>query len=52
MTPEERFDNPELFEPPPPAILFPKKYLDRDASGLEFAVKSGENEFNIDLKGE
>jgi hypothetical protein len=52
LTPEERFDNPELYDPTPPPSLFPKKYQDKDASGLEFTVKAGENEFNIDLKKE
>jgi hypothetical protein len=52
LTPEEAFDHPELVDPPAPPMLFPRKYLDKDASGLEFTVKAGENEFNIDLKKE
>ena len=52
LTPEEAFDHPELVDPPAPPLEFPKKYLDRDASGLEFTVKAGENEFDIDLKRE
>jgi hypothetical protein len=50
MTAEERFDNPELAEPTAPPIVFPRKYLNKDTSGLQYEVKAGENRFEIDLK--
>jgi len=46
---EEAFDKPELVDPPV-SVDFPKKYRDTTTSGLEFEVKSGSNEFEIDLK--
>ena len=49
LTPEERFDHPELVEPRA-KLEFPKKYADAKSSGLEFEVKKGDNVFNVDLQ--
>jgi hypothetical protein len=52
MTSEERFENPDEYEPVAPAREFPQKYLNFDSSELRFEIKSGENHFEIDLKKE
>ncbi|MDQ3329598.1 MAG: hypothetical protein M3552_02920 [Planctomycetota bacterium] len=44
------FENPELMEEPGGEALFPRKYLSTSTSGLEYEVKDGENDFEIDLK--
>jgi len=49
LTPEEAFDHPELVEPATKAD-FPKKYRDTQTSGLEYEIKEGPNDFEIDLK--
>lgn len=46
---EEAFDKPEIVAPPV-SVDFPKKYRDTATSGLEFEVKAGNNDFEIDLK--
>jgi hypothetical protein len=52
ISPEDRFEHPELVEPPMPKS-FPEKYRDAMTSGLEYAVKAGDaNNFEIDLKSE
>ena len=48
LSDEDRFDNPELAEPPTPPITFPRRYLDKTSSRLEFEVKAGSNHFEID----
>lgn len=52
LTAEEAFDHPELVDPQPPPIVFPKKYLDNETSGLTFEIKAGANSCDIDLKKE
>jgi len=52
LTAEELFDHPELIDPVAPPIQFPKKYVDKSTSGLEFVVKAGPNTYDIDLKKE
>ncbi len=46
LTPEQKFDRPE----PTAKRIFPKRYLDMNTSKLEFDVKEGENNFEIDLQ--
>ena len=48
-TPEEQFENPELIAPKATSI-FPQKYRDANTSELEFEIKEGENNFDVDLK--
>lgn len=49
LTPEQRFEHPELESGP--KAPFPKKYGDMNTSGLEFDIKTGENKFDVDIKG-
>jgi hypothetical protein len=49
VSPEEAFDHPELLDPVVKAE-FPKKYRDTQTSGLEYEIKEGANDFQIDLK--
>lgn len=47
MTPEERFDHPEMEVM---KMEFPKKYRETATSGLEYEIKVGPNVIDIDLK--
>ena len=49
MTPEQKFDHPELAEPVL-RLEYPKKYADMKTSGLEFEVKDSENHFEINIE--
>lgn len=47
---EEMLDNPELSRPKKTAVEFPFKYRQLGTSGLQFEVKEGPNQIDIDLK--
>jgi hypothetical protein len=51
LTPEQRFENPELIEGKM-KLPFPKKYSDMNTSGLEFDIQKGENKFDIDISSD
>ncbi len=51
MTSEERMDHPELAAEPKVRLEFPRKYVDKKTSGLEFDVKEGDNHFDINVEG-
>ena len=46
---EELLDNPELSRPKKSAVEFPFKYRQLGTSGLQFEVKEGPNQIDIDL---
>lgn len=46
---EEAFENPELLDPTSNTD-FPKKYRDTSTSGLEYDIKEGPNDIQIDLE--
>ncbi|HVJ84265.1 MAG TPA: hypothetical protein VM452_01405 [Caulifigura sp.] len=47
LTPEERFDHPEMEVA---KMEFPKRYRETSTSGLMFEIKAGPNLIDIDLK--
>lgn len=51
LSPEQRFEHPELAEPKV-KLGFPKKYSDMNSSGLEYEIKKGDNHFDIDLQAD